>query len=101
MTLRRGLKLGAESAHAPIMKVDSPLGEMKTKDLNGSETLWRPILPPPGTPMRATDVFAVRTQTVLKKPDGSIWVNGRPKSKQNDLHPAGPGATQPNGKAWM
>src|SRR5258706_10981116 len=98
MILRRGLKGDPESAHPTIMKADSPLGEIKIKDFDGSETLWRPIVPPAGTPMRATDVFAVRTQTVLKKLDGSIWVNGRLQSKQNDLHPVGTVATLPDGK---
>jgi len=98
MILRRGLKVDPESAHPTILKTDSPVGEIKTKDFDGSETLWRPIPPPPGVPARATDVFAVRTQTVLKKPDGMLLVNGRPQSEKNDLHPVGTVAALPDGK---
>jgi len=97
MILRRGLKVDPESAHPTVVRADSVLGEMKTKDLDGSETLWRPVLPPAGTPMRATEVFFERTQTVLRKPDGLLWVNGRPQSKQNDLHPVGTVAALPDG----
>jgi cation/acetate symporter len=98
MILLRGLKVDPESAHPTVMKVDSPVGELKTKEIDGREILWRPIPPPPGVTAQATDVFAVRTQTVLKKPDGTVLVNGRPQSPQNDLHPVGTVAALPDGK---
>src|SRR5437588_9480506 len=48
MILHRGLKVDPESAHPTVMVVDSPLGELRTKNSDGTETYWRPTAPPKG-----------------------------------------------------
>ncbi len=97
MILHRGLKVDPESAHPTVMVVDSPLGELRTKNPDGTETYWRPTAPPQGMVTKATDVYAVRTQ-VLTNHGNQVLVNGRPQSKENDLHPVGTVAALPDGK---
>jgi len=97
MILRRGLKVDPESSHPTVVVVDSPLGEIKTKNLDGTETLWRATTPPKGTVVRATDVYAVRTQVQTRHGDQTL-VNGKLQSKENDLHPVGTVAALPGGK---
>jgi cation/acetate symporter len=97
MILRRGFKVDPESSHPTVIVVDSPTREIRTQNLNGTETLWRATTPPKGAIVRAGEIYAVRTQVQTKHGD-QMLVNGKPQSKQNDLHPVGTVAVLPGGK---
>jgi cation/acetate symporter len=95
MILRRGLTVPANARDAIV--VDSPLSDVQTTNPDGTTTLYRPAPPPPGTALRATDVYLVKTQTTTLTPDGKLLVNGKEQSKDNDLKPVGAVAALPGG----
>jgi cation/acetate symporter len=95
MILRRGLVVPPNARDA--ITVDSPLSEVQTKNPDGTTTFYRPAPPPPGTSLRATEVYLVKTQTLTTTPDGKLLVNGKPKSVENDLKPVGAVAALPGG----
>jgi cation/acetate symporter len=96
MILRRGLTVPVNARDEIV--VDSPAGDVTTRNPDGTTTLYRPAPAPPGVALRATEVYLVKTQTVTVTPDGRELVNGKPKSKENDLKPVGAMVALPGGK---
>ncbi|HEV8292847.1 MAG TPA: cation acetate symporter [Tepidisphaeraceae bacterium] len=96
MILRRGFTVPVNARDAIV--VDSPLGDVTVRNADGTTTAYRPAPAPPGTTLRVTEVYLVKTQTLTSTPDGKVLVNGKEKSKENDLKPVGAVAALPGGK---
>jgi cation/acetate symporter len=63
---------------------------VRTRDADGTVRVWRKA--------GENGELLSETQTVAKAADGTLWKNGRPASKDNDLHPTGTMARLPDGK---